>query len=160
MDSVQDAPNTTLWDADSLSGEPCSRLTQPMVFHPRWLSKRPPTPLLDTDLSANKMVSYQSSSQKFFKMEITASMSAPMYPRESSLLLCQSSSTKDFCSRVSFLIQTWSPHVLHAHKDQLHRRSPGIPLELSQEPLFQLFQESLSSLVDNPRKMLPLTLMP
>jgi len=82
MDLVRDVPNIMLLDADSPNGELSSRSTQQMDYLPIWLSKSVPIPLLDMDLSANKMDLLQLSSLKFFKMVITVSKYALKFPRE------------------------------------------------------------------------------
>merc|ERR1712118_530462 len=88
MDSARDALNTMLLDADLPNGEPSSRLTQQADAQLILLLLRPLTLSPDMDLSANKMVSLQLSSLKFFKMVITISKFAPRFLRKSSLLLC------------------------------------------------------------------------
>jgi len=82
MDLVRDVPSIMLLDADSPNGELSSRSIQQMDYLPIWLSKSVPIPLLDMDLSANKMDLLQLSSLKFFKMVITVSKYALKFPRE------------------------------------------------------------------------------
>ena len=69
MDLERDVLSTMLWDADSQNGELYLRLE--MDAHLNNQLMRQPTLLLDMDLYANKMVSFQLLNQRSFKMENT-----------------------------------------------------------------------------------------
>jgi len=153
MDLERDVLSTMPWDADSPNGEPCSRLE--MDAQPRPPSKRPLTPSPDTDLSASRTDSCQSSSQRSSKMESMISRCALPSLREFSPQLCNNCSCNIFLLKVSSSSQIWLPQELHARPAQSQKRSPGTPLEPLADQLCQPSQVLCSSPEVSPRKKLP-----
>lgn len=103
----KDAKNIMSSDVDLPNGELLSRSLQEAVYQPRLQLERQHTALLDMGQSASKMVLFQSSNQRFYKMEITILMYALTYLKECFPQSCLNFSTNTFSLRDSCSSQIW-----------------------------------------------------